>query len=249
MQALQHWSGPGLSDRSTLFARTAPDVLLNAIERSDPIECLCSNGRTFLVGVDVVELAPHVSPASSLNDVTALVYPAEAGVGISLQSSAEGLQVCNRPFALAVRRVLEPHCRWPVISGGSIISDVRPQPPGFRRSPARLQHRHRRVVGVQLCAREHVFAECSDQRVYEPRSAPKPVRPSRSVDFHALACVDLGLAIQRQGVSKLANRHVREQPWSRQGALDRPAGRPHLNNSLAATAAELGPHMPNHLEA
>jgi hypothetical protein len=61
--------------------------------------------------VDVVELAPRVGPAGDLVDRSAFVKMLEAGIGVGLERTAIGLEVKLRPFALAVRRVGEPHRR------------------------------------------------------------------------------------------------------------------------------------------
>ena len=59
--------------------------------------------------MNVMELAPGVSPTGNFVDGAISVKMMKAGVGIGLQRTLEILQMSSRVFALAVLRVSEPH--------------------------------------------------------------------------------------------------------------------------------------------
>lgn len=50
-------------------------------------------------------------------------------------------------------------------------------------------------------------------------------------------------------VAILGHQHIGQQPWAGHAARDRPAGRRRLEDRFASDAGQLGPHMPDHLEA
>jgi hypothetical protein len=69
-----------------------------------------------------------------------------------------------RVLALAVRRVSKPHGRRSTVARGTIVANISPQAPRLGLAVARRQHRHRRVVRVQLASFHHVAMQRFDQR-------------------------------------------------------------------------------------
>jgi hypothetical protein len=59
--------------------------------------------------MDVMELAPGVSPARNFVDDAVAVEMMKSRVGVGLERTLEILQMSSRVFALAVFRVSEPH--------------------------------------------------------------------------------------------------------------------------------------------
>src|SRR5579863_8441185 len=140
--------------------------------------------------MNVVELAPHVSPASHLLDLLA-VEPVEAGIGIGLQDAGEVSQMCPRPLALAIRAVAEEH-RWSIgAARRAIIAHISPQSSLLGAAATWAEDRHRSVITMDLVGAEYVAAN----RVYqghEQRTAiTDPVGESRAIEIEAVSSVDL----------------------------------------------------------
>ena len=125
------------------------------------------------------------------------VNPLVTRVSIRLQCSGEVAQVRLRMFSLAIRRVAIPHRRRCLISSRPIVSHICPQPASFCFSSARRQHRHRRVIAVNLVSGHHVTAQRFHQRREQPAGSSHPVRQCRAIQLHSFACIDLRLPIQR----------------------------------------------------
>ena len=93
-----------------------------------------------------------------------------------------------------------------------------------------------------------VVADPFRHRLHQPGGAPDPVGEGRPVEAHALAGVDVGLAVQGQMVAVLRDQHVGDQARARTAALDRQARHRRLRNRLAVAAAQLRPHVHHDLE-
>lgn len=114
---------------------------------------------------------------------------------------------------------------------------------------ARRQHRHRRVVSMQLGGLECLSRQRRDQRLQQGARAAYPVRQRRALQRHALPGVDLALPIQRQMIGILGHQHVGEQAGARQAAGDRPRRGFALHDTIAARAHQLRPNVPDYSEA
>ena len=152
-------------------------------------------------------------------------------------------------LALAVWGILEPHGWRRSVAAGAVVARVHPQPGRARLASARAEHRHGRVIGVNLARPQDVAAHGVRQRLEQPRRAGYPVRQRGALDHHALAGVDLALAVQRQVVAELAHQHLRDDASAAQAALDGAARRGRLQDRVAACAGEPGAHMAHDLEA
>ena len=130
-------------------------MFFDAIQRADPLQRLPRHRRSVRL-FQIVELAPHVRPARGLMNAAIFVELIEARVGIGLQRAAKLLQMLRGMLALAIRRVGKPHGGRGGVARRTIIANVGPQAPGLRLALARSQHRHRRVIGVQLTRGHHV---------------------------------------------------------------------------------------------
>src|SRR6185437_4137353 len=157
----------------SFIGRATADLLLHLVEPPDPFERLKSKRRGDRY-MDVVKLAPHVSPASRLLDLLT-IEPIEAGIGIGLQHSGEVRQVRSGSLALAIGRVPEEHRRRLRASCGAVVPDIRPQSSLLSRAATRTQHRHRSVIAMELVSREHISAHRADERLEQGTRLANPV--------------------------------------------------------------------------
>src|ERR1700733_6346782 len=114
--------------------------------------------------MDVVELAPCMSPAGGFDDPAAFVEMMESSIGVGLQNTGEEAKMLLGMFSLAILRVGEPHGWWHITTRRSIVAHIGPEPRGLGLACARSQHRNGRVIGVYLRSREHVLTQLIDQR-------------------------------------------------------------------------------------
>ena len=108
--------------------------------------------------MDVVELAPCMSPACGFDDPATFVKMMKPSIGIGLQNSSKGVQMLLGMFSLAILCVSEPNGWRHITSRWSVITHIGPEPRCFGLACARSRHRNGRVIGVQLGSREHVLA-------------------------------------------------------------------------------------------
>jgi hypothetical protein len=66
---------------------------------------------------------------------------------------------------------------------------------------ARLQHRDRRVIGVDLLGGEDVLADAVDDRLQQPNRLADPIAQGRAVEVEAVAGIDLALPVERQMIA------------------------------------------------
>ena len=122
--------------------------------------------------MNVVELAPGVSPASDLINSPIAIQMMQARVSIGLQGTGEVFQVLARVFARAICRVREPYGRGLRLCRGPIIANISPETAGSGLPVARRKHRDRRIVGVNLRASQNMLPDL----VYQRRNQRKRVK-------------------------------------------------------------------------
>ena len=106
-------------------------------------------------------------------------------------------------FSLAVRSVGEPKCWRRVLACRAILADVGPQAGRSGLAHAWSQHRHRRIVGVDLFVRQHVAANLVHQGSEQMAGRAHPVGQCGAVQIDTVAGEDLRLAIQGKVVGVL----------------------------------------------
>src|SRR5271156_6509009 len=106
--------------------------------------------------MNVIELAPCMSPACGFDDPAAFVEMMKSSIGIGLQNSGKGVQMLLRMFSLAILCVGEPHGWRHITSRWSIVAHIGPESRSFGLACAGRQHRNRRVIAVYLRSCEHV---------------------------------------------------------------------------------------------
>src|SRR5512144_2772025 len=105
--------------------------------------------------MEVVELAPDVRPARHLDGDGRLpllrrVEVVEPGITVRLQQAAERAEVRPRMLALAIWAVAVAYRRWRRSGARAVVAQVDPQPAGFGAAATGVEHRDRRIIGVQL---------------------------------------------------------------------------------------------------
>ena len=134
------------------------------------------------------------------------------------------------------------------VAGGPAVADIDPEAALPGAATAGVEHRHRRVVAVQPVAGEDMGAERVDERRHQRRGAADPVGHGRAGDLHALAGVDVGLAIERKMVAVLGAEHVGDEAGPGLAALDRQARRRRLHRGVAVAAGVAGPDVADDAE-
>src|ERR1700685_4639676 len=114
--------------------------------------------------MDVVELAPYMSPAGGFYDPAAFVEMMESSIGIGLQNTGEEAQMLLGMFSLAILRIGGPNSWWHITACWSIVAHIGPESRGLGLARARSQHRNGRVIRVYLRSRKHVLTQLIDQR-------------------------------------------------------------------------------------
>ena len=189
-----------------------------------------------------------MGPAGSLAHAVLDVQAVEAAVAVGLQRAAEVLQVRPRVRSFPGRRIAIERRRRIGAGGRTIIPHVHPQPAGLGLAPPRIEHRHRRVVGVDLRRRDHVAADQLGQRRHQPGDAADPIGERRALQVDALPGVDLRLPVQRQVIEVLRDRDVGEQARAGDSFVDRARRRRGLHDGRALAASELRPDVADDLE-
>ncbi len=236
-----------MTRRLTLGRCVSADDGFDVVESPDALERLPRQWRG-LVDVHVMELATHMRPAGDLDDPVA-VEPVIAGVAVRLQEAPERPKMILGPLALAIGRVAEQHRSGRTVAGGAVVAHVYPQPTSAGLAMARRQHRHGRVVGMQLARLQRLLRQRLDQRLQQGACAADPVRQGRALQLNAFTGVDRALPVQRQMIGILGHQDVGEQARACHTARDRPRRRFALHDPLAAGARQLGPNVPDHPEA
>ena len=247
MQAGEQRRSPFLTHPGALRRQAAADVAFDRIERGDALQRL-GGDRRVIYHVEVVEFTSRVRPARRFHDLPVGVELGEAAIGVGLQNAGVAAQVRSRMFALAIRRVPIPHRRWIATAGRTIIAYVGPQASGLGLAASGIEHRHRRVIGVDLLRRVHITTECVNQRIEQARCAADPRRERGAIELDPGAPVDARLSIQRAMVGVLGDDDLCEQPRRGHHPIERPRRRRLLDHPSTVTAGEFRPYMPDHLE-
>src|SRR4029078_5591565 len=95
-------------------------------------------------------------------------------ISIGLQGSDEVLQVLPRMFTAAVFRISESDSPSSLFARRSVVAHVGPEPSGFGLAVARCEHRHRRVVGMELATGKDMPADGVDQRTEQIAGCTNP---------------------------------------------------------------------------
>src|SRR5471032_3681048 len=180
---------------------------------------------------------------------------ARHGVELDRSTMARWVGACG-----ALMRPLVGALRADVLAPGNIHSDDTPMPvlapgKGQTKTGACLglaftwcEHRHGRVVGVDIARREHVGPQGPDQRAHQGAASAHPARHRRAVQFHAVSRVDGRLAVQGLVVGELGHQDLRQQSGAGDAALDRAARRGGLGDVVATGASLFAPDVADHLE-
>lgn len=152
-------------------------------------------------------------------------------------------------FALAVGRVTQPRRRRVRARRCAIVTHIDPEPSGLGAATPGREHHHRRVVGVELRACQHVAPERYNQRVEQLLALADPASQRGAFDRDALAGIDAALAVERLVVAILGHQHVGQQPRAGHAARNGPTRRCRVEDGFARHAGELGMHVADHLEA
>jgi len=112
----------------------------------------------------VVELPTCMRPAAGFQDAPVFVQPIEPTEAVGLQDPRELRQVRPRMRSFPRRRVPVPGCWGIRAPRRPIVTNLRPEPRGFCRSPSGVEHRHRSVVGVDLGTHNDVAADLVNER-------------------------------------------------------------------------------------
>ena len=147
--------------------------------------------------MDLVELAPGVSPTGDFDNRSTFVEMLEASIGIGLERTPVKLKVLARMFSLAVWREAEPHGGCSCIAGWPVIADISPEPPGLGLAVARRKHWHRRIVGVQLAGGHDMVANRFNQRSQQFAGCAHPSGECRAIQVDAFASIYLRLPVER----------------------------------------------------
>src|SRR5215213_2268160 len=104
MHRLDRGTAAFLTDGAAFIGGPAPDVGLDRIQLGDPLQGLLGK-RRLRCDVDVVELAPRVSPTERQLQTAirrCLHQTAEPSIAVDLKQSAEACQMAGRMLRLAV---------------------------------------------------------------------------------------------------------------------------------------------------
>ena len=111
----------------------------------------------------------------------------------------------------------------------AVAPDVRP----VRLALARLEHRHRRLVGVQHRTLEQHRPQRIDQRLQVHAASTDPLRQRRARYGQASPFEDAFLPIQRLVIGVLRHQHLGQQPRGRQALVDHLRRHRRLDQRLA----------------
>ena len=90
----------------------------------------------------------------------------------------------------------------------ALVAKIDPHAAGLGFPVARSKYRHGCVVGMDHGTGHDVLSNLPGQRPDQRRSLADPFGEQRAVEADAVACIDLGLAIERQVIGKLRYRDV-----------------------------------------
>ena len=132
---------------------------------------------------DLGDRRHHRKPRTSL---PWFVQRREPAVGVGLQETFEVREMGGRVFAAAVGTVEVDRRRRCGTAERPVVADIDPQSPGPGSAQTGLQHRHRRVVAVDLLGGKRVTADSLDDWLQQPDRLPDPIAQCRAVEVEAL---------------------------------------------------------------
>ena len=242
MQRIEHGLGVLLANGLTLigvqFLNLALDVVnLGKLLQREP-------GKLAFVGcMQVEELAPRVRQAASFRD--AIGKPC-------LVASEVVADQRSPPVAQEVTRMFAGPGLAEVVDHGLHIFEgawgVGPEVSPVRRSFARPEHLHRRLVCVQHTAAEYLGLERIDQRLQPHPAGANPLRQSRARNGQTGAGKDGFLPVQRQVVGVLGHQHLGQQAAGGNALVDHMSSHRHLGDALALRAGPLATDVALHRE-
>jgi hypothetical protein len=121
---------------------------------------------------------------------------------------------------------------------------VGPQVSAMRLAGAGLEHRYRRLVGMQHAMSQDGFLERVDQGLQAYAAGSDPCSERRARNGQAGALEDGFLAVQRKVVSVLGHHHLRQEAGGGDALVDHLGGHRRLDQRLALRAGPLASNMP-----
>src|SRR5260221_5985324 len=162
--------------RSTLFPYT---TLFRS--RGDADQGLSGDRRRCL-HLDLVELPPHMAPAESERDITALSELRIGAIAVDLQDAAESRKMLGRPRMFTVGGI-DVGNAWRSAAGpGPLVGRIGPQLALLDAPAPRIEHRCRRLVGEQLGRLLQLLQEPRMHRPQRESGAAYPVRQGGAIE-------------------------------------------------------------------
>lgn len=127
----------------------AANLCFDLIELTDTFQQI-SGERRRLGRMNVEYLAPEMCPAGDFGDAVGVVELVIASIAIGLQIAGETGQLASGMRAGAVGGELIPDQWRRGRTRGAIIDGVGPEPASRCLATSWIEHRHRRIVGVDL---------------------------------------------------------------------------------------------------
>ncbi len=114
-------------------------------------------------------------------------------------------------LAFAVWRVAIEHSRRRSAGMRPPVAKIDPEAAGLGLAVAGSQHRHGRVVRMDDGACHDVTADPFSERLHKPSRLTNPIGQRCAVKLHAVAGVNLSLAVKRQVIAELRDQHMGKQ--------------------------------------
>lgn len=171
------------------------------------------------------------------------------GVAIDLQDPDEALKVPERLLGLAVGRIEIGDAGRIDPAPGAIVARIGKQLTRLGAAASGIEHRRRRLVGKELVGRLQPLEQPLVDRSEQEGCLADPVGERRPIQVHALARVDLGLAVERKMVGVFADQNMRDGRFGGDTAFNEARRRGRLHHDLlAASAGVFGPARDDHAE-
>lgn len=145
----------------------------------------------------------------------------------------------NRPLRLSIRRVEIGDAGQIHPAPGSIVVGVGPELAGLGSTAPGIQHWRRGLFGEQLRGALQRIEQSLMHGAQQEGGLSHPIREGRAIRGHALARIDLRLAVERQMVGVFGDQYLGDRCLSRHAAFDQTGRRRRLQHDLLATAASV----------
>ena len=242
VQCIEHRFTVLLPDGLALIGVQLLDLAFDVVNLGELLQC--EPGDLAFVGrMQVKEFAPGVRQATHLGHAT-------GDQGLVAGEVVAG----QRPFPVAqeVAGVLTGPGFAEVVDNGLHVFEhpwcVDPQVGPVRSSLARLEHLHRRFVGVQDAAGEYFGLQRIEQRLQPYAAGADPLRQGRAGNGQTGACKDGFLAEQRQMVGVLGHQHLGQQTRGGDAFVDHMGLDRCLSDGFALRARPLAADVALHRE-